>query len=229
MPVLVAVVALYVLFMALLPTPSWWRGFCVGVLVGSLAVAVTWLIHLFSGSSNALFGTLGETATAEELQSRRMKRSGWHLVNGLTFAGHGDVDHSLVGPGGIFAVESKWTNQEWEIGSPRRSRALSDALVQARLGASKIASTLRAHHLASDHTVHPVVVIWGPGAPIIPGGRINLDGVEVVEGRHLRSWARSLGELEMSRNECNDVNLALRKELGGRSEPGGTRGVSARI
>jgi len=61
-PFIVAVTALYVGFLALEPTTSWWRGFCTGVFVGAVAVAVVWLIHLFSGSQNALFGTLGEQA-----------------------------------------------------------------------------------------------------------------------------------------------------------------------
>jgi hypothetical protein len=226
-PVVAAVLVLYILFLVLLPSPSWWRGFCSGLFVGALTVALVWLVHLFSGSHNALFGTLGEQATAEVLQSRRMRRSGWRIVNGLSFAGHGDVDHSLVGPGGIFAVESKWTNQTWEIGSRGRTPAFEQALVQARIGARKITSELRALRLGSDQTVHPVIVVWGPGAPVIPEGFVDLDGVVVIEGRQLGSWACSRGDRVLGSQEADDIYRALLAELSDRKPTNDRPGVRA--
>jgi len=215
-PVIASVAALYILFLALVPTTSWWRGFCSGVFVGSASVAIVWLIHLFSGSHNALFGTLGEQATAEVLQSRRMKRAGWQVVNGLGFAGHGDVDHSLVGPGGLFAVESKWTNQPWRLGPGGQCEPLNRALIQARLGARKIKSALRSHHVAGERAVCPVVVIWGPGAPTIAGGFAELNGVVVVEGRKLRHWTDGLRECNLDGHDIDDAYRALLAELSGR-------------
>ena len=215
-PFVVAVTALYVGFLALEPTTSWWRGFCTGVFVGAAAVAVVWLIQLFSGSQNALFGTLGEQATAEILRSRRMKRRGWRVVNGLEFAGHGDVDHTLVGPSGVFAVESKWTNQSWRIGQDARCESIERALVQARLGARKIKSALRAHHVLEEHAICPVVVIWGPGAPEILGGFIEIDGVVVAEGAKLRTWTDSLRGRVLDGSGIADACDALLAELDNR-------------
>jgi hypothetical protein len=31
---------------------------------------------------------------------------GWHVIHGITF-GHGDIDHVLIGPGGVFTIETK--------------------------------------------------------------------------------------------------------------------------
>ena len=211
-----SVAALYILFLSLVPTTSWWRGFCSGAFVGSATVAVVWLIHLFSGSHNALFGTLSEQATAEVLQSRRMKRAGWRVVNGLGFAGHGDVDHSLVGPGGLFAVETKWTNQPWRLDPGGQCEPFNRALVQARLGARKIISVLRSHHVAGERTVCPVVVIWGPGTPTIAGGFIELDGVVVVEGGKLRKWIDDLRKHNLDGHDIDDACSALLAELSGR-------------
>ena len=224
--VIAAVTVLYVAFLTLLPTPSWWRGFCAGLLLGALSVAAMWLVHLYSGSHNALFGTLGEQATADVLQSRRMKRRGWHLVNGLAFADHGDVDHTLVGPGGIFAVESKWTNHFWDFDSRGRIPALEGALVQARLGARKITSTLRAHHVAPESGVHPAIVIWGPGAPDIAGGLVELDGVAVFEGRKLRSWPLGSEDTLLSPDDVKSVFRALLGELSSRQPVTLRKGVT---
>jgi hypothetical protein len=225
-PAIAAVAVPYVLFLTLLPTPPWWGGFCAGLLVGALSVAAMWLVHLYSGSHNALFGTLGEQATADVLQSRRMRRSGWRLVNGLAFANHGDVDHTLVGPGGIFAVESKWTNQSWEFDSKGRIPALERALIQARLGARRITSTLRAHHVASQSAVYPAIVIWGPGAPIIAGGLVELDGVAVFEGRKLRSWPLGSEDTLLSPDDVESVFRALLGELSSRQPVNLRQGVA---
>jgi len=212
-PFIAAVTALYAGFLALEPTTSWWRGFCTGAFVGVVVVAIVWLIHLFSGSQSALFGTLGEQATAEILESRRMKRAGWRVVNGLAFAGHGDVDHTLIGPSGVFAVESKWTNLPWQVGQGARCDSIERALVQARLGAKKIKSSLRAHHIARECEIRPVVIIWGPGAPDIAGGFIEIDGVVVAEGAKLRTWTNSLGGRVLDASDVADAFSALLAEL----------------
>jgi len=59
---------------------------------------------------------MGEQATTKVVQSRRRRKQGWRIVHGLYFDGHGDMhqDHVLVGPDGIFILESKWTNVPWE-------------------------------------------------------------------------------------------------------------------
>jgi len=225
-PVVAVVAVLYVLFLTLLPAPPWWSGFCAGLFFGALSVAGMWLVHLHSGSHSALFGTLGEQATADVLQSHRMKRSGWRLVNGLAFADHGDVDHTLVGPGGIFAVESKWTNQPWEFDSSGRIPGVERALVQARLGARKITSTLRAHHVAPESGVRPAIVIWGPGAPVIAGGLVELDGVAVFEGRKLRSWPLGSEDTQLSPDVVETVFRALLGELLSRQPLNLRQGVS---
>jgi nuclease-like protein len=212
-PAVAAAVVLYAGFLALVPTSQWWRGLCLGFVLGALCVAILWMVQLFSGSSQALYGSLGEQSTAEALKTRRMQRQGWSLVNGLYFAQHGDVDHVLIGPGGVYAIESKWTNRSWEVAPICRSAELSDAMFQARRGARKITSALRAHHLADGLEVSPVVVVWGPGSPAIPGGWTEDSGVIVVEGRSIGSWVAGPWRDRLEADCIFEVAGALRGDL----------------
>ncbi len=78
--------------------------FELGALSAGTAAAVGWVLHVASGMRGFRLGVMGEQATAAAVLTRRRRRSGWRLVNGLYFCGHGDVDHVLVGPGGIFVL-----------------------------------------------------------------------------------------------------------------------------
>ncbi len=71
-------------------------------------------------------------------------------------------------------------------------------------------------------------VIWGPGAPNIPEGFVDIDGVTVVEGRQLRSWAFGLGDQVLSSQEADDIYRALLAELSGREPANDRPGVAAR-
>jgi Nuclease-related domain len=212
----VVVVIAYIGLVVVLPGPAWWLGFCAGALVGALVVLALSATLIYAGEPEKIYGVLGEQATAEVLQSRRMRRDGWHVVHGLPFAGHGDVDHVLVGPGGVYAIESKWTNRDWTV-VPRSPR-LADALAQARLSARRIESTARVHHLGHVK-VHPVVMWWGKGAPAICGGHAMIDDVIVVDGHQADQWVSGPRTDYLDPSAVDAVADALRFELDRRREP----------
>jgi len=51
-----------------------------------------------------LRGAEGEEAVGEILEN--LSADGWHVLHDITF-GHGNIDHVVIGPGGVFAVETK--------------------------------------------------------------------------------------------------------------------------
>ena len=105
-----------------------------------------------------------EEATAKAAAGWRQRRKGWRLTNGLYLAGHGDIDHILVGPGGVFVIESKWTTNRCRIEFGEIVGLLGRVPVaQASDGALKVERLLRHGPQRFDLTVKPVVVIWGPG------------------------------------------------------------------
>lgn len=167
--------------------PGEWRGFVLGVLV-TVGVVGEWsAVHLASGTHNRSLGAFGESATASAACGRWHRLTGWRRIDGLYFDRHGDVDHTLIGPRGIYAIETKWTSDPWDIGEDNLVGLHTDGvLAQAKRSAERIGLTLNYGKEKLNVVVRPMVFLWGPGAPTIPNGFQDLAGARVVEGR----WAR---------------------------------------
>jgi len=194
---LVSAVALCVLLFALLPMSSTMRGFWIGFAIATALGGFAWMVQFLSSTYGWSMGKLGEEATAEALSGYWQRRKGWRVINGLLFAGHGNVDHVLVGPGGVFAFESKWTSrpcriEEGTVVGPMGREPVS----QAQDGARKVGRMLRHGSQHFDVAVRPVVVLWGSGAPHLDHGWVEVDGVLICEGRNEKSWLQQLdGEI----------------------------------
>lgn len=154
---------------------------------GAVAASAIWIVRevmdSWSGASLITAGADAETATAEELTAIKNHR----LVHGLYLAGF-DIDHTVVGPSGVKAVETKWTSRSIDPTLPNEQR-LDNYLQQARRGAHQIKIFLK-HTASLNLEVEPVLVIWGPEIASIPDGRKAIGGVLVLVGRQASEWRR---------------------------------------
>lgn len=145
-------------------------GFAVGVALTFLVLVVLYL----SGALAFIVGASSERDTSRSL--RRHLPQGWRLVDDVPFDRF-NVDHVLLGPGRVIAIETKFTtNRVWtEWGRP--TKQLQASIAQARHAARKIGLLLK----IGD--VEAAVITWGPttrsdktrdhdGVPVIPGDRI---------------------------------------------------------
>lgn len=212
--VLVSALAFCVLLFALLPMPSTLRGFWVGFVVATALAGFAWMVQLLSNTYGWSMGKFGEEATAEALSGYRLRRRGWHVINGLLFAGHGDIDHVLVGPGGVFVFESKWTSRPCRI---ERDKVLGligrEPVSQARDGARKVERMLRYGSQHFDVAVRPVVVLWGSGAPHLDDGWDEVDGVLIFEGRNEKAWLPLLDGSVLSQSLVETISEALTAQV----------------
>jgi hypothetical protein len=193
-------------------------------LVGAYSVAVLWFIawafSLLTGTGSAIRGIIAERSTAGALAPRRTRRRGWHLVHGLYFADHGDVDHVLICPRGVWAVESKWTTEPAEIidghlrGLWRRS-----PIDQARAGAERIDKALRLTRARVDAKPQPMVVIWGPGHPQLDGGWAVIDGVLVLSAPTRDEVEKAIASGPGLSRELSDRALRELLDLSSRQRP----------
>ncbi len=205
---------LYAEVISALRMPTWWRAFLIGFATASLLAGLMWIVYVLSGIHGWSLGKLGEEATAESVLSRKKKRLGWRLINGLYLAGHGDIDHVLVGPGGIFAIESKWTSNRCRIEEGGIVGILGrEPVAQAREGARKVERLLRHGPQRFDVTVVPVVVIWGPRSPELDQGWANVDGVLVCEGRRVDAWVPRLTGNAIERSEFEAIACVLEEQV----------------
>ena len=82
----------------------------------------------------------------------------------------------------------------------------------------------RARHRARVDSVRvrPVVVLWGAEQHRVPGGVTQVDGIDFVAGRHLRTWLRQLeGDLvsKAAAAQLKERLLEFRESSAARRQP----------
>jgi hypothetical protein len=180
-----AVIALIVLSAIVLPLQQgqFMRGLVVGLLIGGLGVGTVAFIAAASGSTAVTFGAWAERWTSEELQP--MRAHGYQLVNRARL-GYGDLDHVLIGPGGVFVFETKWSAQAWNVEKdPTAARALS----QLKRAADQLERWLQPRV-----EVTRVLVLWsGAAAQLARARRHEISGTTVIAGKDVQRWLLNRG------------------------------------
>jgi len=155
-----------------------------GLILSALAVvAAGWGLR-FKPSPDALAwrrGAAGERRTARLLGS--LERQGWVVLHDLAVPGsRANIDHLVIGPGGVFVIDSK----------QYRGRLKLDPSGRLWHGRYPLAPTLRAVSFEADQAaqvlpnpgvvVLPVVAVHGAQ---VPWGKVVMHGVPVVPARRL--------------------------------------------
>jgi Holliday junction resolvase-like predicted endonuclease len=166
-----------------------------GAVIGGAAVSGLWfdvLVALvWTGAASKFMGASGEAWTSEVL--RELGRDGWRLVNNITLTSWGDIDHVLVGPGGVLVVESKWSANRWPVnghGARFMESQKMNAASQAQRNAKDVVDWLGASGITIS--VMSIAVFW-------TGARKSSIGWEpwrnktttLVNGPSLREWTQS--------------------------------------
>jgi hypothetical protein len=161
-----------------------------GLVAGGLAaVAAGWGLR-FRPTPDAIAwrrGAAGERRTAQLLGS--LERHGWAVLHDLAVPGsQANLDHLVIGPGGVFVIDSK----------QYRGRLQLDPSGRLWHGRYPLGPTLRAvsfeadraaQVLADPQVVVPIVAVHGAQ---VPWGKVLMDGVPVVSARRLPGMLRQL-------------------------------------
>jgi len=162
-----------------------------GLVVGALAaMAAGWGLR-FRPSPDATAwrrGAAGERRTARLLGP--LERQGWAVLHDLALpGGRANLDHLVIGPGGVFVIDSK----------QYRGRLQLDAVGKLWHGRYPLAPALRAVSFEADRAarvlpdpgvaVVPIVAVQGAQ---VPWGEVVVEGVPVVTARRLPSLLRQL-------------------------------------
>lgn len=137
-----------------------------GVSFKAAFAVLSYFVTQATGTGPAMMGATAEQWTASEL--RPLRKRGWRVVNHLALR-KWDIDHVLVGPGGAWAVETKWSAQPWKL-DPEEDRVRA-AVEQAQRNSTDL-RRWQPFKSAAIRSVEPVVILWGatadeerPGAP----------------------------------------------------------------
>jgi hypothetical protein len=128
-------------------------------------------------------GAAGERRTARLLN--QLERQGWVVLHDLAIPGsRANLDHLVIGPGGVFVVDSKLY----------RGRLRLDSSGRLWHGHYPLAATLQAVSFEADQAalvltdpdvvVRPIMAVHGVQ---VPWGKVVTHGVPVVPARRLPS------------------------------------------
>ncbi len=109
---------------------------------------------------------------------RKMCGRGWYVIDGISFW-HGDADHVVVGPGGVYVVETKHTDSNFDARSGFGRRAIEDWVDQLNRRHRSVRGLLREHDLA----VEPLIIVWGGEVRGLP---LSCGGIAVIHRSDLR-------------------------------------------
>lgn len=179
---------------------GWWSGAYWGAAAVGLLWAISWFVSL-DGSFFVRAGSWAEEWTSDAL---RKKASGFTVIDDFLLDGR-NLDHVLVGPGGVFAVEtkwkSKWRDRQHELKSLELERG------QAAYQAVKLQEILEGlgHHVR----VRPMLVVWGPGIPT-DESFVGFGEVGVFVGDRWKDWPeRALRRDYLSPTKASAVHRDL--------------------
>ena len=129
-----------------------------------------------------------ERRTARRLAA--LERDGWAILHDLAVPGsRANLDHLVIGPGGVFVIDSK----------QYRGRLQMDPSGRLWRGRYPLALTVRAASFEADRAaqvlpdpgmaVVPIVAVHGAQ---VPWGKVVIDGVPVVPAKRLPDMLRQL-------------------------------------
>jgi hypothetical protein len=152
------------------------KGLTLGAGIVGVLAALAMMTQQATGTAQTGMGATAEQWTASEL--RQLRKAGGRVVNHLALE-RGDIDHVLIAPSGLYAVETKWSANGWNLTA--RSDRLDAALSQVRRNARH----LRLWHpvaAAQISTVRPVLFLWGGTEVPKPERPTRIDDVDIVYG-----------------------------------------------
>lgn len=150
---------------------------------------------------------LAEEFTSDELKS--LRSTGWRHIDCVEFHRF-DVDHVVVGPGGVVVVETKWTNVSWPIRDGEFvNRYARNAVIQAARNAADIRSLLR-WNFKIDVDVIPALMIWGDGRPSLDHPFREQQGVIVATRSLLAAHLKNLNAV-LTSARIDEIYTAINK------------------
>jgi hypothetical protein len=142
--------------------------------------------------------------------------SGWQVLRGIHFANI-DIDHVVVGAGGVLAVET--AHVDWPGPVTEQDLELLDAARRrARRGARRVRLILKCEGIDVD--VEAALVVWGGGSPYLSPSLI--EGVRIIVGKDEAHWHEQLdgAEATLSEDQVEGIRGALSRQVQPTGIPG---------
>jgi len=197
-----------------------WQGWRLGLTAAALIAIID---TIYRSRTTSVIPAAIRVTSAQRRTKRRLfllRPNGYVALHRRAIPGSDSViDHLVIGPGGVFAVDS----ERWDRRLPVRSNSAGllyhgpftqkDRLEHANWEASQAAVVL-SRALGEPIAVRPAMAIYGPTIPWIVA---TLDGVDVFSGRrvgkYFRRQSRSSRASRLDADRVEDIHVAAAMAL----------------
>ncbi|WP_067144001.1 nuclease-related domain-containing protein [Microtetraspora malaysiensis] len=170
---------------------TWVLGWRAGLAAAAVAAAADAVHRWRSHSSVTAWrkGAAGERATARLL--RRLERAGYTVLHDRALpASRANVDHLVIGPAGVFVVDSKKWDRRTRISGVRGriwigKRPAGPVVTPVLFEARAVGTTLTR---ATGRRVDVIPVVAVHGAQMPQWGALAVDGVTLLRARRVPGW-----------------------------------------
>ncbi len=165
-------------------------GFIAGFLAGALAVA--WMT--VRDEVPGYLQTWRQGAEGEWQTHKEIAGLGWHVIEDVD-TGHGNYDHIIVAPAGVYLLESKKLTGAVEVRGAKvslRRRHLRRPISLGKVGSQVRGAGVDISEYIGQHCEHKpwvqgVVVLWSE----FPQKIVEADRIVYLAGRELQHWLHS--------------------------------------
>jgi hypothetical protein len=192
-----------------------WQGWRLGLTAAAFVAIVD---TIYRSRTTSVIPAAVRVGSAQRRTRRRLlllRAQGYVALHGRGIPGTDVViDHLVIGPGGVFALDS----ERWDRRLPVRSTTgdmlyhgpfSQKALLQRAVWEASQATTRLSGALGQKITVRPAMAIYGPTIPWIVA---SLGGVDVFGGRRLRKYlrrqSRSSGADRLGAEQIEEIHIA---------------------
>ena len=202
------------------------RGLVVAFVPTAVFAGLLALTIVASGSGSVSMGAWAEGWTADELKG--LEAHGYRVIHHAGLR-RGDIDHFVVGPGGVFVLETKWSARDWR---PDGKDAYALRAIQQ---VERERDTLSRWLPTGYPPAVSVLVLWGAAAAALDGREADAartaGGTVVLRGSALERWMLGRGRAALDVQQVQTAFDLMAVQVGKRDliEPPAPRSISATL
>lgn len=197
--------ALALIAVCVIPAAVGHRTYLLGLLHGfvfTAFVSLAGFAFLLDGEAALLLaGARGEARTHEQLVKAKKRGYIWSGRANVE-AGGRDVDHIVLTPAGVLAVESKHRFRSADVAW------LGGAAAAAERGARLARLVLMSEDIKQRREVRPLLVVWGGACRKLPDTQV-VNGVDVVRGEALIAWLERCSRGPLAEDHAEELQVLI--------------------
>ncbi|MER5323459.1 nuclease-related domain-containing protein [Streptosporangium roseum] len=160
-------------------------GLVAGLLVG--AADMFWVWHSYEATAVWRGRRRGETITGKLLR-RKLRKHGYHILDGRAVPGQASIDHLVIGPGGIWVVDNEAWDPETEIARYGERLFLGEKygskVAKALVDASESLAAVLSKESGIPVTIEPLLAVHGGELR----RTVTAEGLTLLKPRLVARW-----------------------------------------